>query len=198
MITEKKELQWTSTFCDYDHKCLNGKVDNLLYYFLLECGLLKFISRKFAHTWQVKPDGIIGVKFERTRIHFQCCRSGCVNFQILSTRTVPLFTHICLCYIMFFTLFYFRTKVLRTKYEGYIIPLQKKPALLKNPTEGLDYSCIKQHLVSHCIGTYLGSHKNEPFWKITFSVGSTHLQHRIDNYFVLKTVDSFLFQLSSK
>lgn len=71
--------------------------------------------------------------------------------------------------------------------------------LLKNPTEGLDYSCIKQHLVSHCIGTYLGSHKNEPFWKITFRVGSTHLQHRIDNHFVLKTVDSFLFQfLQSK
>ena len=104
---KKKELQWTSTFCDYDHKSLNGKVGNLLYSFLLECGLLRFISRKFAHTWQVKPDGIIGVKFERTRIHFQCCRSGCVNFQILSTGTVPLFTHICLCYIMFFTLFYF-------------------------------------------------------------------------------------------
>ena len=102
-----------------------------------------------------------------------------------------------LYHVFYFILF--RTKVLRTKYEGYIIPLQKKPALLKNPTEGLYYSCIKQHLVSHCIWTYLGSHKNEPFWKITFSVGSTHLQHRIDNYFVLKTIDSFLFQfLQSK
>ena len=63
----------------------------------------------------------------------------------------------------------------------------------------IHYSLYKKPVLnstlSHIyIGTYLRSRKNEPFWKITFSVGSTRLQHRIDNYFVLKTVDSILFQ----